>query len=76
MERIPAFRGYAGRHRPADPARPARPQRRLGARGISWEDLDFVARSYVPAHRELLLQFRAAAGASARTPCRATRGCR
>ena len=66
VERIPAYRGYAGRQdlrmRPA----------RLGRggdwvrSGISWEDLDFVARSYVPEHRELLLQFRAAAGAGAR----------
>ena len=66
VERIPAFRGYAGRQdlriRPA----------RLGRSGtwvrsgISWDDLDFVARSYVSEHRELLLQFRAAAGASAR----------
>jgi superfamily II DNA or RNA helicase len=66
VERIPAFRGYVGRQdlriRPA----------RLGKgghwvrTGIGWDDLDFVARSYVPEHRELLLQFRAAAGASAR----------
>ena len=66
VERIPAFRGYAGRQdlriRPA----------RLGKggswvrSGIGWDDLDFVARSYVPEHRELLLQFRAAAGSSAR----------
>ena len=34
--------------------------------GIGWDDLDFVTRSYVSEHRELLLQFRAAAGASAR----------
>ena len=63
VERIPAFRGYVGRQdlriRPA----------RLGKggnwvrTGIGWDDLDFVARSYVPEHRELLLQFRAAAGA-------------
>ena len=66
VERIPAFRGYAGRQdlriRPA----------RLGKgghwvrSGIGWDDLDFVARSYVAEHRELLLQFRAAAGSSAR----------
>ena len=66
VERIPAFRGYVGRQdlriRPA----------RLGKgghwvrTGIGWDDLDFVARSYVPEHRELLMQFRAAAGASAR----------
>ena len=66
VERIPAFRGYVGRQdlriRPA----------RLGKAGnwvrsgIGWDDLDFVARSYVPAHRELLLQFRSAAGAGAR----------
>ena len=66
VERIPAFRGYVGRQdlriRPA----------RLGKAGnwvrsgIGWDDLDFVARSYVPEHRELLLQFRAAAGAGAR----------
>ena len=66
VEQIPAFRGYAGRQdlriRPA----------RLGKggnwvrSGIGWDDLDFVARSYVPEHRELLLQLRAAAGSSAR----------
>ena len=66
VEQIPAFRGYAGRQdlriRPV----------RLGKgghwvrSGIGWDDLDFVARSYVPEHRELLLQFRAAAGSSAR----------
>ena len=66
VERIPSFRGYVGRQdlriRPA----------RLGKgghwvrTGIGWDDLDFVARSYVPEHRELLMQFRAAAGASAR----------
>ena len=66
VERIPPFRGYAGRQDLR--IRPAR-QGRSGAwvrSGISWDDLDFVARSYVPEHRELLLQFRAAAGASAR----------
>ena len=66
VEQIPAFRGYAGRQdlriRPV----------RLGKggnwvrSGIGWDDLDFVARSYVPEHRELLLQLRAAAGSSAR----------
>src|SRR5215210_3149069 len=66
VERIPAFRGYVGRQdlriRPA----------RLGKgghwvrSGIGWDELDFGARSYVPEHRELLLQFRAAAGANAR----------
>ena len=34
--------------------------------GIGWEDLDYASRSYLPAHVDLLLQFRAAAGASAR----------
>jgi superfamily II DNA or RNA helicase len=66
VERIPAYRGYAGRQDLR--IRPAR-QGRSGAwarSGISWEDLDFVARSYRPEHRELLLQFRAAAGAGAR----------
>ena len=66
VERIPAFRGYAGRQDLR--IRPAR-QGRSGTwvrSGISWDDLDFVARSYVSEHRELLLQFRAAAGASAR----------
>ena len=66
VEQVPAFRGYAGRQdlriRPV----------RLGKggnwvrSGISWDDLDFVARSYVAEHRELLLQLRAAAGSSAR----------
>nr|WP_294690286.1 DEAD/DEAH box helicase [uncultured Friedmanniella sp.] len=66
VERIPAYRGYAGRSDLR--IRPARQGRNGGwARsGISWEDLDFVARSYRPDHRELLLQFRAAAGAGAR----------
>ena len=66
VERIPAQRGYAGRLDLR--ARPVRRGRAGGwvRSGISWEDLDFVARSYVPAHRELLLQLRAAAGASAR----------
>ena len=66
VERIPAHRGYAGRLDLR--ARPVRRGRGGGwvRSGIAWEDLDFVARSYVPAHRELLLQFRAAAGAGAR----------
>ena len=66
VERIPAFRGYLGRQDIR--IRPAR-RSRSGSwvrSGISWDDLDFVARSYVPSQRELLLQFRAAAGASAR----------
>ncbi|MFL6064253.1 MAG: SNF2-related protein [Friedmanniella sp.] len=66
VERIPAYRGYAGRQDLR--IRPARQGRSGGwvRSGISWEDLDFVARSYRPEHRELLLQFRAAAGAGAR----------
>ena len=66
VERIPAHRGYAGRLDLR--ARPVRRGRGGGwvRSGLSWEDLDFVARSYVPAHRELLLQFRAAVGAGAR----------
>ena len=66
VERIPAHRGYAGRLDLR--ARPVRRGRGGGwvRSGISWEDLDFVVRSYVPAHRELLLQFRAAVGAGAR----------
>jgi len=65
VERIPAFRGYLGRQDLR--IRPARRSRSGWVRsGISWDDLDFVARSYVPEQRELLLQFRAAAGASAR----------
>lgn len=66
IERIPAFRGYLGRQDLR--IRPAR-RSRGGAwvrSGISWDDLDFVARSYVAEQRELLLQFRAAVGASAR----------
>jgi superfamily II DNA or RNA helicase len=66
VERIPAFRGYLGRQDLR--IRPARRSRSGGwvRSGISWDDLDFVARSYVAEQRELLLQFRAAAGASAR----------
>ncbi len=66
VERIPAYRGYAGRQDLR--IRPARQGRGSAwvRSGISWEDLDFVARSYRPEHRELLLQFRAAAGAGAR----------
>ena len=66
VERIPAYRGYAGRQDLR--IRPARQGRSGGwvRSGISWEDLDFVASSYRPEHRELLLQFRAAAGAGAR----------
>jgi superfamily II DNA or RNA helicase len=66
VERIPAFRGYLGRQDLR--IRPARRSRSGGwvRSGISWDDLDFVARSYVSEQRELLLQFRAAAGASAR----------
>ena len=66
VERIPAFRGYLGRQDLR--IRPARRSRSGGwvRSGISWDDLDFVARSYVPEQRELLLQFRAAAGPNAR----------
>jgi hypothetical protein len=66
VERIPAFRGYLGRQDLR--IRPARRSRSGGwvRSGISWDDLDFVARSYVAEQRELLLQFRAAAGAGAR----------
>ena len=66
VERIPAFRGYLGRQDLR--IRPARRSRSGGwvRSGISWDDLDFVARSYVAEQRELLLQFRAATGASAR----------
>jgi superfamily II DNA or RNA helicase len=66
VERIPAFRGYLGRQDLR--IRPARRSRSGGwvRSGISWDDLDFVARSYLPEQRELLLQFRAAAGANAR----------
>jgi hypothetical protein len=66
VERIPAYRGYPGRQELR--IRPAR-QGKSGSwvrSGISWDDLDFVARSYLPEHRELLLQFRAAVGANAR----------
>jgi superfamily II DNA or RNA helicase len=66
VERIPAFRGYLGRQDLR--IRPARRSNSGGwvRSGISWDDLDFVARSYVAEQRELLLQFRAAAGASVR----------
>ena len=62
VERIPAFRGYVGRQDLR--IRPAR-LGKAGAwvrSGIGWDDLDFVTRSYVAEHRDLLLQFRAAAG--------------
>ncbi len=66
VETIPAYRDYPGRQELR--IRPVRPGKGGGwvRSGISWEDLDFVARSYRPEHRELLLQFRASAGASAR----------
>ncbi len=66
VEKIPAYRDYPGRQELR--IRPARPGKGGGwvRSGISWDDLDHVARSYRPEHRELLLQFRAAAGASAR----------
>ncbi len=66
VEKIPAYRGYAGRQELR--IRPVRPGKNGNwvRSGISWDDLDFVARSYRPEHRELLLQFRAAVGASAR----------
>ena len=65
VEKIPAHRGYAGRQELR--IRPVRPGKSGWVRsGISWDDLDFVARSYRSEHRELLLQFRAAVGASAR----------
>jgi hypothetical protein len=57
VERIPAFRGYLGRQDLR--IRPAR-RNRSGTwvrSGISWDDLDFVARSYMSEQRELLLQF-------------------
>jgi len=66
VEQVPAFRGYAGRQdlriRPVRMGKGGNWVRS----GISWDDLDFVARSYVAEHRELLLQLRAAAGSSAR----------
>ena len=64
VERIPAFRGYLGRQDLR--IRPARRSKSGGwvRSGISWDDLDFVARSYVAEQRRLLLQFRAAAGQS------------
>ena len=66
VEQIPAYRGYAGRQElRIRPARPGKSGNWVRS-GISWDDLDFVARSYRAEHRELLLQFRAAAGASAR----------
>ncbi|MFP5281886.1 MAG: DEAD/DEAH box helicase, partial [Actinomycetes bacterium] len=34
--------------------------------GVTWEDLEFLSRTYAPSARELLLQFRAAAGPAAR----------
>ena len=66
VEQLPAYRGQPNRidlrMRPL----------RAGTRGkwirtgISWEDLDYATRKYLPAHLDLLLQFRAAAGANAR----------
>jgi hypothetical protein len=48
VERIPPYRGYVGRQDLR--IRPARQGRSGGwvRSGISWDDLDFVARSYVP----------------------------
>ena len=66
VEQIPAFRGYAGRRDlRIRPVRMGKGRNWIRS-GISWDDLDFVTRSYVAEHRELLLQLRAAAGASAR----------
>ena len=66
VERIPAYRGYPGRRELR--IRPAR-MGKSGSwirSGISWDDLDYVSRSYRLEHRDLLLQFRSAAGANAR----------
>ena len=66
IERIPGSRDYPGRLDLR--VRPLRRGRGGGwvRSGIGWEDLDFVARSCLATHRELLLQLRAAAGQSAR----------
>jgi superfamily II DNA or RNA helicase len=66
VERLPSYRGNLGRLdlriRPV----------RLGKTGkwvrtgIGWDDLDYATRTYLPAHWDLLLQLRAAAGAGAR----------
>ncbi len=62
VERVPPFRSYQGRQDLR--IRPVRRGRTGGwvRTGISWDDLDFVSRSYRAEHRELLLQLRAAAG--------------
>lgn len=66
VERVPAFRGYVGRQDlQIRPVRPGRSGTWVRS-GISWDDLDFVARSYRASDRELLQQFRAAAGSSVR----------
>ena len=66
IERIPGSRDYPGRLDLR--VRPLRRGKGGGwvRSGIGWDDLDFVARSCRAAHREVLLQLRAAAGPSAR----------
>ena len=58
--------GTSRSHRPAHPAAARGKSGKWIRTGIGWDDLDYASRSYLPAHVDLLLQFRAAAGASAR----------
>ncbi len=66
VEQMPAFRGQPNRlDLRMRPLRAGKSGKWIRT-GIGWEDLDYASRSYLPAHLDLLLQFRAAAGASAR----------
>jgi len=66
VEHMPAYRGHVTRlDLRIRPLRAGKSGKWIRT-GISWEDLDYATRSYLPAHLDLLLQFRAAAGASAR----------
>ena len=66
VEQIPTYRAHPGRiDLRIRPLRAGKSGKWIRT-GIGWDDLDYASRSYLPAHVDLLLQFRAAAGASAR----------